>query len=93
MSSSTKPILKTLISAIQVDTTSTTGRNLRSIMLLSKKCSIDDITEDDINNFPYHPRPVEDDWKCEMLQNILEEKDFSTLDNSDIEWMNYLASN
>ena len=93
MSSSVKPILKTLISAIQVDTTSTTGRNLRSIMLLSKKCCIDDISEDDINNFPYYPRPIEDDWKCEMLQNILEEKNFSTLDNSDIEWMNYLASN
>ena len=72
---------------------STIGRNLRSIMLLSKKCSNDEISEDDINNFPYYPRPVEDDWKCEMLQNILEEKNFSTLDNSDIEWMNYLATN
>ena len=69
LSISKKPILRTLLSAIQMDTTSTTGRNLRSIMLLCEKSSIDDITVDDINKFPYFPRPAEEYWKCEMTTN------------------------
>ena len=94
LSSSKKPILQTLLSAIQLDTTSTTGRNLRNIILqLCGKCSIDDISVDDITNFPYFPRPVDDYWKCEMLQHMLEEKNFRTLDDDEIQWMNYLASN
>ena len=90
---SKKPILNTLLSSIQFDTTSTTGRNLRNIMLLCQKCSIDDITVDDINNFPYFPRPADEDWKCEMLQQLLEEKDFRILDKEETEWMDHLASN
>ena len=92
LSTSKKPILRTLLSAIQLDTTSTTGRNLRNIMLLCDKSSIDDISVDDITNFPYFPRPVDDYWKCEMLQHMLEEKNFRTLDDDEIQWMNYLAS-
>ena len=92
LSTSKKPILQTLLSAIQADSTSTTGRNLRSIMLLCDKCSIDDISIDDINNFPYFPRPDDDNWKCEMLQHMLDEKCFRTLDDDEIQWMNYLAS-
>ena len=58
--SSKKPILRTLLSTIQYDTLSTTGKNLRGIMLLSNKCSIDEITVEDIGSFPYFPRPEED---------------------------------
>ena len=92
MMSSIKPILRTLLETVQLDTTSTTGKNLRGIMLLSNKCSIDDITVDDINAFPYFPRPDDEAWKCEMLQHMLEEKVFTTLDKTEVEWMNYLAS-
>ena len=42
--SSTKPILRSLLSAIELDTRSTTGRNLRYIMILLDKVSIQDIT-------------------------------------------------
>ena len=61
-------------------------------MLLCEKSSIDDITVEDINKFPYFPRPAEEYWKCEMLQQLLEEKVFRTLDKEETEWLNHLAS-
>ena len=46
---SKKPILKNLLSQIEKDTRSVTGRNLRNIMLLLNKHSIDQITVGEIN--------------------------------------------
>ena len=62
-------------------------------MLLSNKCSIEEITVEDIESFPYFPRPEEDNWKIEMMQHLLEEKNFSILDDTDNEWLDFLASN
>ena len=90
---SKKPILRTLLSSIQLDTLSTTGRNLRGMMLLTEKCSIDDITLDDLRTFPYFSRPEDDYWKIEIMQHLLEERTFSTLDDEDTKWLNFLASN
>ena len=91
--SSRKPILRTLLSSIQLDTLSTTGRNLRGMMLLTGKCSIDDVTFDDLRTFSYFTRPEDDYWKIEMLQHLLEERNFSILDDEDTAWLNFLASN
>ena len=45
---SNKPILKILLGQNETDTRSTTGQNLRNIMLLVEKTSIYDITHDDL---------------------------------------------
>ena len=56
-------------------------------MLLTGKCSKDDIT---LNDFA---RPEDDNWKIEMLQQLLDERTFSNLDDEDTAWVNFLASN
>ena len=89
---SAKPLLSTLLRAIKYDTRSTTGRNLRGIMLLSNKTSIDDITVDDGDHFPYCPRPEEDKWKIEMLTQLMEERDRGYLEEEDLEWVDYLCT-
>ena len=70
--SSSKTILPTLLSAIELDTRSSTGNNLREIMLLTDKLSIFDITPEDADHFTYFPRPEEDIWKIEVIQCLLE---------------------
>ena len=52
--SSSKPILRTLLAAVEHDTTSTTSRNLKGIMLLPTKNSISEVEISDIQNLVYH---------------------------------------
>ena len=89
---SSKSILKTLLRAIEMDTRSTTGKNLREIMLLTGKLTINDIEVNDSDVFPYFPRPVEDEWKTEVLQMMLEEREQNSLDDSDQELVNLLCT-
>ena len=91
--SSSKSILRTLLSAIEFDTKSTTGNNLREIMLLSNKLCILDINPEDADQFPYFPRPEEDLWKTEVITCLLEEREQGNLDGSDLELLNYLCVN
>ena len=90
---SSKPILTTLLSAIKMDTRSTTGKNLRQIMIISGKSNIEDINTEDSNLFEYFPRPVEDEWKSEIIRLMLDERELGNLDESDQELMDYLCTN
>ena len=91
--SSTKPILRTLLSTIELDTRSTTGNNLREMMLLMDKTSIYDITPEDADHFPFFPTLEENLWKTEVIQCLLEERDQGNVDKSDLELLNYLCQN
>ena len=93
LKNSTKPLLGTLLEAIKYDTRSTTGRNLRGIMLLCNKSSIDEISINDCDCFPYFPRPEDDSWKIEMLTQMVDEKDGGYLDEEEFKWFNYLCTN
>ena len=90
---SSKPILKTLLSAIETDTRSTTGKNLREIMLRVNKSSIFDITISDSDTIPYFPRPEEDRWKTETLQLMMREREQGRLDDADQAVMDHLCEN
>ena len=56
-----KPLLKTLLKVNQCRTTSTTGKNLRKIMLLQGVNHIEEIQVD--KDIPYFPLPEEEVWK------------------------------
>ena len=88
---SSKPVLKTLLKAIELDTRSTTGKNLRGIMLLVDKINIGEIEVSDADSFPYFPRPKEE-WKTEALQAMLEERESNSLDSADQEVLNLLCT-
>ena len=61
-------------------------------MLLCSKGSIEDISVNDCDQFPYFPRPEDEDWKAEMLNQFIEEKDRGCLDKEEIEWLDYLCT-
>ena len=61
-----------LLNLIKYDTRSTTGSNLRNIMLLLGKVNIDDIKIRDIDNFEYAAVLPDDKWKVDMVKEIIE---------------------
>ena len=62
-------IPKMLLSHIQCDVRSTTGYNLRKIMLQTDKLNVSELRKDDISKLKYHPTPVEDKWKENMVND------------------------
>ena len=93
INASSKPVLKTILDVTKSDTRATTGKNLREIMILAKKHSIDDITLEDSDSFEYFSRPPEDEWKTELLTFMLAERELGNLDESDKQFMEFICSN
>ena len=89
--SSTKPILKCLLSAIELDTRSTTGRNLRYTMLLLDKCSIQEITLADIESLIYCKVHQERQWRVELVKLLLLEREKDGLDEDDLDLLDWLC--
>ena len=54
-----------LLSQIQCDVRSTTGRNLRKILLQT------DLKKDDISMLKYHPTPTEEKWKENLVNELI----------------------
>ena len=60
-------------------------------MILTGKNSISCIKIADIDSFSYFTRPEEDQWKTEMLQHLVEERSNRGLDDSELEWLEFLC--
>ena len=57
------------------DVRSTTGLNLRKIMLQTDKLSVAQLSKDDIKTIVYHPTSPEDNWKESFVRELLQVKD------------------
>ena len=88
---SRKPVLKVLLSEIERDARSTTGNNLRMLMLHSDRSDICQIQLTDTDTLPYHDLHEDEEWRAEMLKHLLEEREQGALDKEDLEWLNYLC--
>ena len=89
--SSKKQILKTILFEIERDVRSTTGQNLRALMQESDKSDISEIQLSDIETLPYFQLADDEEWRTEMLQHLLEERQQGPLDQEDLEWLQYLC--
>ena len=69
---SQKIIPKMLLSQIKHDVRSTTGLNLRKILLQTEKLDVDSLCKEDSASLSYHPTPLEDKWKEAMVNELLE---------------------
>ena len=76
---SKKNIPKQLLSFIKNDTRSTTGSNLRNILLLTDKDNIDELTKDDVSTLKYKKVDDNNAWKIKMIKEITDVK-FNKLD-------------
>ena len=61
-----------LLKLVRADSRSTTGSNLRKIMLLLDKHTIDEVKSKDIDNFEYAPVLPNNAWKINMVKELIE---------------------
>ena len=69
---SPKKLPMKLLHLIRHDTRSTTGSNLRNIMLLLNKVTIEGIKLNDIDSFEYSSVQPDNQWKVDMVREIIE---------------------
>ena len=68
---SPKLIPRMLLSQIQNDVRSTTGQNLRKLLLQTDKLNVEHLCKDDISIMKYHPTLQQDKWKEAMVSELL----------------------
>ena len=90
---SNKPILNMLLCQIETDTRSTTGRNLRNIMLLLNKTSINEITSDALVSLEYCAVNKDREWRVELVELLMMEREQEGLEQADLEWLEWLCTN
>ena len=71
---SPKLIVKHILKTISLDVRSTTGGNLRNILLLTGKSSIDKLDICDYKSTDYHPIPQEELWRPNLILEITDVK-------------------
>ena len=74
ITSSKKSVLRNMLAIVKRDCRSTTGRNLRKIMLLLNKTNIENISKDDLKTLQYHPAPPDDEWKIQLAKELIKVK-------------------
>ena len=89
---STKPILKSLLSAIELDTGSATRRNLWYIITLLDKFSVQDITIAEIDNISYCEVAEERQLRVELVEWLLPDREQECLDKDDLELLDWLCT-
>ena len=62
---STKILPRHILKTIQHDVRSTTGSNMRNILLLTTKAEVETLEPSDYKNFKYHSINEENTWKPE----------------------------
>ena len=71
---SPKMIVNHILKAIKFDVRSTTGSNLRNIMLATGKSSVEKLEISDFKSIKYHPIAKEDSWRPEMILELTDIK-------------------
>ena len=61
-----------MLSHISHDVRSTTGLNLRKILLQTNKVSVDQLGKSDIHSISYFPTPDDEIWKERMAIELLD---------------------
>ena len=69
---SAKKLPLRLLKIIRTDTRSTTGSNLRKIMIILGKHTIDEVKSSDINGYEYAPVKPDDVWRINMVKELIE---------------------
>ena len=69
---SDKTVSKVLLEVIKLDVNSVTGSNLRSIMNLVNKTSIEDLDPQDSKSVVFHPVPINEEWRIGLVKEIID---------------------
>ena len=69
---SKKSVLRSMISQCEKDTTTRTGHNLRTIMLLTNSCSLIQMNQTDITSQTYKNIPDGEGWRVHLVKELIE---------------------
>ena len=87
--SSEKSVLKKVLMAVKYDCRSNTGKNLRKLMKLTGRSSVDDLKVNYINELIYSEIPEGEVWKIILAEEIMDVKsDNLSVDNFTIDEIN-----
>ena len=93
---SKKLALRQLIDIAQSDVRTTTGGNLRFIMILTEKNRIEDLKAGNVD-FAYHTATEDDEWKINFVKELIDVRndhlDVAGMDSDELEEiLEYLCS-
>ena len=71
---SDKTATKFLLETIHQDARSTTGSNLRNILLLTKKTDVHQLVPNDAFDVPYHPIRSVEEWRVPFIKELIDAK-------------------
>ena len=67
-----KNIVRNMFNLCQYNPNTITGSNLRKIMLLCKKPSVNQIESTDIDSLEYNPIPENEKWRVSVVKDMIE---------------------
>ena len=70
-----KTPLKTLLNLSKNDVRTRTGKNLRMLMILLGKKSVDDLAAEDIDSMEYYKAPERELWRVNFLEELIEARE------------------
>ena len=79
-----KPLMVQLLDKVKYDVRSTTGKNLRMLMLLTKKTNVDQISKEDYKKIDYHKINVDEQWRVYLIEEIIDYR-YNQIDNKGFE--------
>ena len=71
---SSKPVLQQLLNLTKQDVRTTTGANLRNILLMTDFQNIDDLKPECVTNIKYNKITEENMWRVNIIKEILDIK-------------------
>ena len=88
---SNKSASKFLLESILHDTNSTTGSNLRNILLITDKSDVRDLLPSDASQLKYFPMDANENWKLPLIKEMIDTKqqqlEISNFTDDDLEEM------
>ena len=75
LSSSRKDVLRKTFEICKKDCRTTTGSNIRNIMLESKVNSFEQLSKTDLKMLKFHPAPQEDQWRIPLIKDLVDIRD------------------
>ena len=73
--SSKRPIIKQLLQISSSDSRTTTGSNLRNILLLTEHSSVDNLLPASVEGLVYKDLAENEQWKVELAKEIIDMKE------------------
>ena len=72
--SSEKEAAKILMKAVKHNARTTTGSNLRKILLMTDKFDVDELDPNDADSVKYHPLEKNQSWKVNLIKEAIDVK-------------------